>query len=143
MSDAVFDATVVTLANSELTARRPGNALDRRLRLLESALHGRLRVRYNGRLLYEYTQHVRERRNDVVDLFFTVLDSPTAVRVARSTLSRQHHGLATGQRWPDHDQHLLAAALGGERPQIYVTESRLANCACGIHRIFRIRVTRV
>jgi hypothetical protein len=138
--DSVFDTTVVALSNKNIADRKKGNAFDRRLRLLEAATGGRVRIRYNSKLLTEYVDHVREHRNDVVDLFFEVLDSSRAIRVGRNTLSRQDHRRAVEQRWPNHDQHLLAAALGGNHPSIYVTEELLANCASGIHRVFRIRI---
>lgn len=143
MSDAVFDTTVVACANSDIAARRAGNSLDRRLHLLEIAGCGQVRVRYNRKLLSEYQAHIKTRRNDVIELFFAVLDSAWAIRVTRSTLSRQDYRLAVEQRWPTHDQHLLAAALGGDRPCVYVTEPRLATCGLGIQRVFNIRVRRV
>ncbi len=140
ISDAVFDTTVVAWANKDIATRKPGNSFDRRLGLLELVVAGRMRIRYNSRLLTEYGQHVRQRRNDVIEFFFTVLDSASAIRVPKNNLSRQQHRLAIQQRWPTHDQHLLAAALGGDRPCIYVTEKRHANCAFGIHRVFGIGV---
>jgi|SRR6266571_2677589 len=140
MSDAVLDTTVVAFANSDIAARRSGNSLDRRLRILQDVVGRRMQIRYNPKLLTEYQQHITERRNDVIELFFAVLDSSAAIRVGRNTLSRQHFERATGERWPAHDQHLLAAAMGGDRPQIYVTERRLSDLASGIHRKFRIRV---
>ena len=140
MSDAVFDATVVSFANSTLAGRRPGTSAERRFNLLNGAVRGRMRIRYNSKLLTEYTQHVRESRNDVIHIFFGLLDSQRAIRVPKNTLSRQDYQRAAAERWPHHDQHLLAAALGGDRPCVYVTEAQLANCAAGIQRIFRVRV---
>lgn len=143
MSDAVFDATVVAMANSDLVARKPGNALDVRARLLERCVSRQLRIRYNSRLLGEYTDHVKQRRNDLVELFFQILDSPVAISVRRNRLSASHFSKACRCRWPSHDQHLIAAALGGDEPCVYVTEEALANCSAAVHREFRVRVEQV
>jgi hypothetical protein len=140
MNDAVFDTTVVAFANADIAKIKPATSQQRRFTLLKYAVAGNLRIRYNGKLLTEYEQHVRLRRNDVIELFFALLDSTSAVRVYKNTLSRQDHGLAVAHRWPRHDEHLLAAALNGHRPCIYVTEARLSDCAPGVHRIFRIHV---
>src|SRR5258708_11582316 len=112
MNDAVLDTTVVAFGNSDIAARKRGNSLDVRLRILEAAVTRQIRIRYTPKLLGEYQQHVRERRNDVIELFFAVLDSGAAVLVRRNTLSRHHHARAVGERWPPHDEHLLAAAIG-------------------------------
>ena len=143
MNDTVFDTTVVAYSNSDLRARKKGNSLDRRIRLIERFVRGGFRLRYNTRLLGEYEEHIREYRNDVIELFFSMLDSNMAIRVPRNNLSRQEHQHAIEQRWPSHDQHLIAAALGGTRPVIYVTESQLANCAKRIKRVFSIRISKV
>lgn len=143
MSDVVFDTTVVAWANRDMGARRPGNSFDRRLRLLERARDGQLRIRYNKRLLGEYQRRVMERRNDIIEMFFVLLDSTRAIRVSRNNLSRQHHQRAVQEGWPSHDQHLLAAAVGGDRPCVYVDEHHLAACGAGIHRVLGIRVQRV
>ena|ERR1700722_15011307 len=140
MSDAVFDATVVSFANSTIAGRKPGTSAERRFNLLQGAVRGRMRIRYNSRLLTEYTDHVRERRNDAIRVFFDLLDSASAVRVSTNNLSRQNFARATEVRWPRHDQHLLAAALGGERSSVYVTEVRLSNCGAGIRRVFSVSV---
>jgi hypothetical protein len=140
MSDAVFDTSVVAYANSDIVNRKLGGALDQRLILLEGAATRKVRIRYNDKLILEYAQHVRRCRNDVIELFFAVLDSAAAVRAPRNTLSRQHHQLADALRWPCHDEHLLAAAIGGDSPSIYVTEEQLARPAAEVFRIFRIHV---
>jgi hypothetical protein len=140
MNDAVIDTSVVTFANCDLLARMPGETFDRTLHVLELARDGELHLRYNPKLLTEYHDHVKECRNDVIEIFFTLLDSPGAVLVPRNSLSRQHYQLALRNGWPTHDQHLLAAAIEGDRPHIYVTEQILANCAARVYRTFRIRV---
>jgi xanthine/CO dehydrogenase XdhC/CoxF family maturation factor len=144
MSDAVFDTTVVAIGNKAIADRKPGNSFDKILRLLQSVINHTSRVRYNYKLRGEYDEHVKQCRNDVIEVFFTILDSPQAIRVARNSLSRQHYVLAVrNARWPSHDQHLIAAALDGERPHIYVTELRLERSAPEIHRIFGIRVLKI
>jgi len=142
MPDYVVDATAVGFANGDIAGRRPGNVLDRRLRLLESIVNGTHRLRYNNRLLAEYIQLIQLHRNDVIEAFFEVLDDSTrAVLVRRNSLSRQQHARARSQcRWPDHDQHLLAAAIGGDDPTIALTEQRLNQCAAAILAHFDIEV---
>jgi hypothetical protein len=141
VNDAVFDTTVVAVGNRQIADRRSGNSFDKTLRLLQAVINRVMRVRYNSKLRREYDEHVRQYRNDFIEVFFTILDSPQAVQVARNSLSRQHYDMAVRQaRWPSHDQHLLASALGGERPHIYVTEQYLQDCGPKIYRIFGIRV---
>jgi hypothetical protein len=142
MADCVVDASVVHFANGDIAGRRPGNLFDRRLRVLEQVVRGVRRLRYNPKLLGEYAQLVRVHRNDVVEALFILLDDTSrAVFVRRNTLSGQHHATATEKcRWPSHDQHLLAAALGGDDPAVVVTEERLNRCAAAILAKFAIRV---
>jgi hypothetical protein len=141
MSDAVFDTSVVAYANVAAGVRKHNwESLGRRSALLQSAVSRRVRVRYNPKLLIEYTQHVKRGRNDLIEAFFAILDSPSAIAVRSNNLTRQKHQLATGEGWPSHDEHLLAAAIEGDRPTIYVTEVDLGVCAAGIHRVFRIHV---
>jgi hypothetical protein len=140
MPDSVVDASAVAFSNGDIAARKPGNLLDRRLTVLEQVANGQRRLRYNPKLRSEYLQIIREHRNDVIELFFAAL-ADRGVFVARNTLSRQHHATATARcRWPTHDQHLLAAAMGGDNPTIFVTEQRLADCAARIATAFGIRV---
>ena len=141
MPDYVFDASVVAMANGQIAGRRPGNVFDKRLRVLEQVVNGTRRLRYNPKLLVEYQQLVKTHRNDVIEVFFAVLDSGRSVRVARNTLTRQHHTRATSNcAWPGHDQHLLAAAIGGDDPSVFVTEDRLAQCAARILAHFSIHI---
>jgi len=146
MPDCVVDATIIRFTNTQLAARKPGNAFDRRLTVLEQIVRGLRRARYNTRLLGEYTALLGQApfRNDVIEAFFAILDSSRAVRVKSNRLSQGDHAMATRQcRWPSHDQHLLAAAIGGNRPEVMVTEVRLANCGPDISRRFGIRVVHI
>jgi hypothetical protein len=142
MPDCVVDSSVVALANGDIAGRRLGNFFDQRLRVLEQIASGARRLRYNGQLLHEYEQLIRQYRNDVIETVFAILDDPRrSLRVSRSSLSRQHYELATRTcRWPSHDQHLLAAAIGGDAPSIAVTEQRLNQCAPAILRNFQVRI---
>ena len=141
MPDCVLDASVVYMANGDIAKRKPGNVLDRRLVAIEEVVSGAMRLRYNRRLLGEYQRLIQEFRNDVIELFFAVLDSDRCILVKRSTLSRQHFATCKRVcRWPSHDQHLLAAALGGDEPWIFVTEAHLAQCAAQILASFAIHV---
>lgn len=139
MPDSVIDATVLAMANGEIAARKPGNALDRRLRAIEEVGSGARRLRYNPRLREEYLRIVQEYRNDAVELFFIVL-TDRAFFVRSNTLSRQKFAASLKCKWPPHDQHLLAAALEGDDVVIFATEQR--HCVCGpcIRRTFAIHV---
>lgn len=143
MPDSVFDTSFVRLANDSLFGEKKGNLLNRRLTALRQVADRRRRVRYNSKLLNEYLQHVREHRNDVIDQFFAMLDSPEAIKVSRSSLSRQDMVKASKCRWPSHDQHILAAAIGGDRVVIHVTEGALGCCAKGVKQLFGISVDHV
>lgn len=143
MNDGILDTTVVALTNTDLRARAHASSLNRRVTLLERCLNGSLRVRYNKILFDEYEEHIKEYRNDLIEIFFALLDSNKSVYVKRSTLSRQNYNRAYKCRWPSHDQHLIAAALNGVRPSIYVTEETLCQCHSRIHREFRISVVLV
>jgi hypothetical protein len=143
MADCVIDATVVAMANGNIAARRPGNVFDRRLTVVEDVGRRVRRLRYNSKLRGEYERLVHEYRNDVIELFFTVL-ADHAVFVHHNSLSRQRHATARDKcGWPDHDQHLLAAALGGDDPTVFVTEDRHANCAACILARLRIHVSQL
>jgi|HubBroStandDraft_6_1064221.scaffolds.fasta_scaffold00040_2 hypothetical protein len=140
MPDCVIDATVIAMANGDIAGRRTGNALDRRLTVIEQVGRGARRLRYNSKLQREYGRIVQQYRNDAVELFFIVL-ADRSVFVARSTLSRQHHATATQKcKWPSHDQHLLAAALDGVDPTIFVTEPFHVQCAASVLAHFKIHV---
>ena|ERR1700690_2413370 len=140
MPDCVVDATVVYKANGDLAGRRPGNILDRRLTVIQQIGSGVRRLRYNQKLLNEYEQLVRERRNDVIDIFFTVL-SERAVLVTRNKLSPHRYAKAIQKcHWPSHDQHLLAAAIDGINPSIVVTERNHVKCANCIRKHFAVRL---
>src|SRR3712207_5880922 len=134
MPDSVFDTTVIAFSNDDLANRTPGNQLDTRLSAIEDVVHGRRRIRYNGKLLGEYVPHLRVRRNDVIDLFVGILDSTQAVRVSRNSLSRQLYAKALQCGWPSHDQHLLAAAVDGDRPILFVTEQLHGACSAAVRR---------
>jgi hypothetical protein len=144
MIDAVLDTTVVAIGNKDIAGRKAGNSFDRVLAVLEKILDGTVLVRYNNKLRVEYTEHVRERRNDFIENFFSILDSSQAIFVRKNSLSRQEYALAVvADRWPSHDQHLIAAAIGGENPTIYVTEHALDVCGARIYRDFDIHVVKV
>lgn len=145
MPDCVVDATVIAFANGDIAARKPGNVLDRRLAIIEQVARGANRLRYNRRLLHEYQEHVREFRNDLIEAFFQILDTPSlSILVNKSSLARQCYATATKKcRWPKHDQHLLAAAMDGLDPSIFVTEDALYQCATEILRHFRIHVVQL
>jgi hypothetical protein len=139
MADSVIDTSVVSMANGQIAGRRRGNVLDRRLSAIEDVAYGRRRLRYNPKLLVEYQRIVRAYRNDVIELFFIAL-TERAVFVRRNTLSRQDNAKARKCKWPGHDQHLLAAAVGGIQPTIFVTESHLHACAASVLACFAVHV---
>lgn len=141
MDDAVIDATVVAFANGPIRPHA-GGALARCLPAISKIVDGRWRCRYNAKLLHEYELQVHSPRNDIVVTFFTILDSPRAV-LARNSLRSYEHARAHSIRWPKHDYHLLAAAIGGINPSVVVTEDRLAALHALAHREFGVSVLQV
>ena len=141
MTDTVYDTTIVAFSNDDLAARQAGNELDARLAYLEEFLRGERVALYNDRLSREYSEHVREIRNDIVDGFIEALDL-RGRKAARSTLSRPDYAKSLRAGWPTHDQHLLAAALVGARTVILVTERALSDCTGDIKKFFGFRVIR-
>jgi hypothetical protein len=141
MPDCVLDTTVIAFANGDINGRKPGNKLDKRLSVIEKVGSGHWRIRYNSKLLAEYGAHVTVRRNDVIELFFAVLESSRSVFVRRSTLPSHSYEIAAKKcRWPAHDQHLLAASLDGDSPSLFVTDKALVRCAALVFKHFDIRV---
>jgi len=144
MSDVVFDTTVVSIGNKNIVDRKTGSSFDKILHLLQKVVDRVLYVRYNDKLRKEFEEHVKTYRNDTIEIFFSILDSSQAIRVKKNNLSRQHFDLAVCKaRWPNHDQHLIAAAINGKKPYIYVTEQRLERCAGEVYRVLRIRVIKI
>jgi hypothetical protein len=140
MPDCVLDASVVGLTNEQIPGPQAGEAFGRRLAVIKQVVSGASRARYNPKLLGEYVRLARVRRNDVIELFFAVLDSGRAVFVKRNSLPRQHHATARGCGWPTHDEHLLAAALDGDRCCVFVTEEYLGRCGPRVYAVFGIRI---
>jgi hypothetical protein len=141
MPDWVLDATVVGMTNTELSERRPGNLLDRRLAVIERVAKGEARMRYNQKLMGEYQRLTARRKNDLIDILFDLLDSTKAILVHKNKLTRQEFDLAKNKcGWPSHDQHLLAAAIGGVDPSIFVTERHHFRCQAKVLRHFRVHL---
>jgi hypothetical protein len=140
MRDVVFDANVVRFANGNISGRQTGNALDTRLGVLEDCIHDRTRGRYNPKLWGEYAPAFDDPRNDIVVALIIAL-SDRGVRVPSNTLSRQLYAKMRDARWPSHDQHLLAAAIDGNRTVVYSCErNRHGPCARAVRREFGVGV---
>jgi hypothetical protein len=142
MSECVFDASFIGKANGPLTGERAGNLLSKRLIAMRRVTAGESRIRYNAKLLAEYICLVKERRNDVVDQFFEILDKGPKVK-AKSTLGHADKARANKCRWPTHDQHVLAAAIGGKDVVIHVTENALGLCSSEVRRVFGFKINHV
>ncbi len=139
MTDTVYDTTVVSFSNADLEGRQKDNQLNARLTYLEDFLRGYRVALYNDKLSREYTDHLHEIRNDVVEGFIDALDR-RGRRSASNKLSRPDYVKSRGIGWPSHDQHLLAAALEGSRTHILVTEDILSGCAARVKREFGFTV---
>ncbi len=139
MFDCVVDATVVYKANGDITTRRVGTVFDKRLSVIEEIGSGARRLRYNPKLLIEYERVAKQRRNDVIELFFAVL-AERAILVRRNTLAQHDNAKAKECHWPSHDRHLLAAAVDGDQPSIVVTERQHVKCAKCILRRFAVHL---
>jgi hypothetical protein len=142
MAECVFDASFIGYANDPLDEVNfaPGTLLRRRVTALETVTSGRSRLRCNPKLIAEYDQLVKVHRNDMIEQFIALLDSEQTIKLKSSTLRRQDKVKATDCGWPTHDQHVLAAAVGGTDVVVHVTEGIMGVCAPKVWRIFRIRV---
>lgn len=136
MPDCVFDSSFVAKANGPVEAEKAGNFLHRRLDAMRSVTSGERRLRYNPKLLSEYSALIQQSRNDVLDQFLELLDNERTVRLKNSTLRRADKVKANKCRWPTHDQHVLAAAIDGEEVVIHVTETALGVCRAAVRRVF-------
>lgn len=141
MDDAVIDANVLAFANGP-AGTNPTGAFARCLPMIERIIRGQWRCRYNKRLLKEYEDHTKTKRNDFIIAFLDILDSPRAV-LTRNNLRRHEYARARAIRWPTHDHHLLAAAIDGVRPSIVVTEDTLAILHARARREFGVSVVQV
>src|SRR5687767_5021777 len=113
MPDCVIDATVVAFRNEGEDACKANWRLV--VNAIDLVVCGDRRVRYNAKLLDEYARIVNDFRDDIVEAFFQILDSDRAVKVNTNKLRRHHFvSIVLNCRWPSHDQHLIAAAIGGE-----------------------------
>jgi hypothetical protein len=142
MGESVFDASFIGYANGPLEelASNPSGVLGHLARAVEEVAAGRGFIRCNPKLLTEYDRLVKEYRNDLIVEFISLLDSGKTIRLTSSSLSRQENARAERCNWPQHDRHLLAAAVGGSKVTIHVTEPRLGQCSPRIWRLFEIRV---
>lgn len=144
MPDRVFDTKFVAAANGPMTqsSRKQNNVLDRRLKHIEEfAIHQRVRARYNSKLLEEYEAKLLESRNDIIQLFLTKLaDSQKCTFVKSNKLQRSDYAKCCDIGWPSHDQHLLAAAVNGEKVAICTTEQSHGVVGKQVYREFRIAV---
>ena len=144
MAENVYDASFITYANCSLD--QP--TLERReflgslIQGISQIITGNDRLRWNKHLWQEYHDHVSECRNDVIDQFFEILTSENAVQ-GKNSLRRQDDDRAHQCNWPKHDRHLIAAAIGGAKVTIHVTEERLGRCAPDVKRKFQIKVNYV
>jgi hypothetical protein len=141
MDDTVIDVTVVAYANGPVLPPLKG-AIARCLPAIVKIIDGKLRCRYNYKLLADYEEHVRIRRNDYIVAFFRIIDSPLACK-GKNNLRSHEYAKARRIRWPTHDHYLLAAAIGGVNPSILVTEDALAALHAQAKREFGISVFRI
>jgi len=140
--DTVYDAEVIAKANGDLSGRKRGNRMDLRLSWIEVCLAGQRRAIYNGKLLGEYTKHVKTCRNDLIDAFIRRL-ADHGMKAARNTLSSVNYAKARKMKWPSHDQHLLAAAIEAQDATIVVLEDALAGCGAAAKREFGVTVVQL
>ena len=143
MGQCVVDTSFLAKANGALAGIRAGNLLHRRINAISRIVEGKDRLRYNSKLLQEYAPHIKDCRNDIVEQLVALLDDSETIKVRKNTLKRQDKARANKCRWPNHDQHVLAAAIGGEEVTIHVTENDLGACGPAIKREFGFRVNHV
>jgi hypothetical protein len=142
MRNTVVDASVVAVSNGDLRGRRQNNSMDRRLLIFEEFASRSRRPLYNSRLFSEYQAVTRTVRNDAIRLFLELL-TERGLLVRTNRLQRGVRDRAWRCRWPKHDQHLMAAALGATDAELIVTENTLAACQACVLREFGVRVVQV
>lgn len=140
MSDAVFDATVITYSNRGLLETDKTEYASAGIALLTKFVSSTRRIRVNPKLVREYEEH-NVRRSDLIELFLTLLTSDRTVHSKKNTLPTHLFLKSRKAGWPTHDQHLLAAADDGAF--IYVTEQRHSVCSAKIKRDMSISVVRI
>ena len=74
MPNTVYDTSFLAKSNGGINGRKHGSVLDRRLCAVEGFLNGNRVAWYNNKLLNEYTDHIKSYRNDILDLFFRLLE---------------------------------------------------------------------
>ena len=141
MSDAVVDASVIGMTDEDLLAQGSEDSIRRRVKLIDDCANKKLRLRCNPTLEGEYSRILKDSNKDLHILFLGALES--AFRVTKNKLDRHAYLRSLDAGWPSHDQHLLAAAIGGTRPTIYVTEKKLFSCATKVKREFSISVSSI
>ena len=139
MKSSVYDTILIAKANGNLAGRKAGNALDRRLKLFEAAVLGTSLTLVNAKLLNEYGSKILDFRNEAVRAFY-VYAIDHGVNTGKSSLSRSDFERSRKARWPAHDQHLIAAAIGREKVSIYVTEVQHSACAAAVRKQFGITI---
>lgn len=141
MDDKVIDTTVVAFANDPINDHT-SDQVTRCLPVIQEIVNGSFRCRFNTTLINEYEKLTRTQRNDVIEVFIIILDSPGAIR-GRNSLRHHENARAQDMMWPRHDRHLLAAAIDGVNPSIVVTENRLAQLHAKAKRVFGVSVQQV
>jgi hypothetical protein len=142
MAECVFDASFIGYANGPLDGQVAAlKEVPRQLlATIETVIAGRGRLRCNPKLLEEYDKLTKVPYNDLIVLFITLLDSERTTKLKSNTLRRQDNAKAEECGWPQHDRHVLAAAVGGTDVTIHITEPRLGRCSTKVWRVFKIRV---
>jgi len=145
MAEAVYDSSFIGYANVSLddpTAERR-EFLRQLVAAIALVVSGQTSLRWNKALRTEYDDIVKVHQNDAVDQFFAILTSENATFVAKNSLRKHENVRAHDCNWPQHDRHLIAAAIDGTNVTIHVTERRLGVCTERMWRILRIRVNYV
>jgi hypothetical protein len=145
MAEAVYDASFIAYANCSLDDPTDDRRdfLGQLVAAIGLAVSGQARIRWNKALRAEYDDIVKVQHNDLVDQFFAILTGENATFVARNSLRRHENARAQDCNWPQHDRHLIAAAIEGKSVTIHVTERRLGQCTKKVWQVFRIRVNYV
>lgn len=130
MNNTVYDTKLIATVNCPLSARRANTVLNRRIEIVEESVGQKQRTiaRYNWKLWSEYEKHIKDYRNDIIILFFSKL-ADIGIRVSVCTLRRQHWNKIRNH-WPSHDQHLIAAAIGGCQTSHCYNRKSPRKCCC-------------
>lgn len=142
-TEIVYDTSFVARANGDLSDMKPNSVLYKRISAISLSTTGKAKARYNRKLYQEYMDHIKELRNDFINVFITSLEK-NGILIEKMTVEKIKW-IKVKKLWPSHDRHLLAAALcdknGCRDVGIYTSEKAHEPAGPILKREFKISLT--